>query len=120
MDLAYPYQIDGRGMTARSAEEAHLRELIEQFLFTNVGERVNRPDFGSGLLQMVFEPGGPELAAALKFTIIGGLQRWLGDLIEIDQLDVTGEDATLRVVIAYRPRGTNDKRVAELTRPVKS
>ncbi|HYQ17185.1 MAG TPA: GPW/gp25 family protein [Polyangiaceae bacterium] len=120
MNIAFPYQIDGRGRTASATDDEHLRQLIEQFLFTNAGERVNRPDFGSGLLQMVFEPGGPELASALKFTIISGLQRWLGDLIEIDQLEITAEDSTLRVLIEYRPRGSNDKRVAELTRPVKS
>ena len=63
--------------------------MIEQFLFTNAGERVNRPDFGSGLLQLVFAPNSPELAAAVQFTVQAGLQRWLGDVIEVQAVEVT-------------------------------
>ena len=65
--------------------------MIEQLLFTNPGERVNRPDFGSGLLQMVFAPNSPELAAALQFTMQAALQRWLGDVIEVQNLEVTAK-----------------------------
>ena len=57
--------------------------MIEQMLFTNPGERVNRPDFGSGLMQLVFAPNSPELAAALEFTLQAALDRWLGDVIEV-------------------------------------
>lgn len=117
MDFDYPFHIDGRGRTACSGSD-HLRDLIEQLLFTSPGERVNRPDFGCGLAQMVFDPNGPEVAAALKFTVLAALQRWLGDVVEVDSLDVTANDAQLKVEIAYRPRGTNDRRVAELNRPV--
>jgi hypothetical protein len=82
--------------------------MIEQFLFTNPGERVNRPDFGSGLLQMVHAPNSPELAAALQFTVQAGLQRWLGDVIEILELTVTSNDSALYVVIKYRVRRTGE------------
>lgn len=85
-------------------------KLIEQILFVSPGERVNRPDFGSGLLGMVFEPNSPELAAALKFTIQAGLQRWLGDLIEVRALEVTSEDASLRVLVQYVVRRTGEQR----------
>ena len=73
--------------------------MIEQLLFTNPGERVNRPDFGSGLLQLVFAPNSPELAAALQFTLQAALERWLGDVIEVRELEVTshGRDAHRRV-----------------------
>jgi uncharacterized protein len=77
----------------------HIRDMIEQFLFTNPGERVNRPDFGSGLLQVIFAPNSPELAAALQHTVQAGLQRWLGDLIEVQTLEVTSEDTILRVLV---------------------
>jgi phage baseplate assembly protein W len=88
----------------------HIRDMIEQFLFTNAGERVNRPDFGSGLLQMVFAPNSPELAAALQHTVQAGLQRWLGDIIEIKGLQVTSEEATLRVVVQYTIRQSGESR----------
>ena len=75
--------------------------MIEQLLFTSPGERVNRPDFGSGLLQMVFAPNSPELAAALQFTLQAALDRWLGDVIEVHNLEVTSQDATLTVDLTY-------------------
>ena len=78
MNIDYPFHFDGRGRTALTGDDDHIRDMIEQFLFTNPGERVNRPDFGSGLLQMIFAPNSQELAAALQHTIQSGLQRWLG------------------------------------------
>ena len=62
----------------------HLRDLIEQVLFTSPGERVMRPDFGSGLLGLVFEPGGTELAATTQHLVQGALQRELGHLISVE------------------------------------
>ena len=82
MNIDFSYHYDGRGRTAATDDNDHIRDMIEQLLFTNPGERVNRPDFGSGLLQMVFAPNSPELAAALQFTMQAAIQRYLGDLIE--------------------------------------
>ena len=97
-------------------DDDHIRDMIEQFLFTNPGERVNRPDFGSGLLQLVFAPNSPELAAALQFTIQAGLQRWLGDLIEVQALEVTSEEATLaRRLVQYVVRRTGEQRAKPLS-----
>src|SRR6476661_1943158 len=93
MNIDFPFNFDSRGRTATTDDADHIRDIIEEFLFTSPGERVNRPDFGSGLLGMVFEPNSPELAAALQFTIQAGLQRWLGDLIEVRKLEVTSEDS---------------------------
>jgi len=118
MNIDFPIHMDGRGRTALTDDDDHIRDMIEQFLFTSAGERVNRPDFGSGLLQMVFAPNSPELAAALQFTIQAGLQRWLGDLIELKSLEVTSEDSTLRVVVQYVVRRTNQSQSAQFTRTV--
>ena len=118
MNIDFPIHLDGRGRTALADDDDHIRDMIEQFLFTSAGERVNRPDFGSGLLQMVFAPNSPELAAALQFTIQAGLQRWLGDLIELRSLEVTSEDSTLRVVVQYVVRRTNQSQSAQFTRTV--
>jgi uncharacterized protein len=118
LQIDYPFHFDGRGHTAQTDPNDHIRDMIEQFLFTNPGERVNRPDFGSGLLQMVFAPNSPELAAALQHTIQAGLQRWLGDLIEIHQLEVTSVESTLRVELHYIVRRTNDVRRETFERSV--
>jgi phage baseplate assembly protein W len=108
--IDYPFHIDGRGNSATTGPADHIRDLVEQYLFTSPGERVNRPDFGGGLLQKVFEPNSPELASALQFTVQAGLQQWLGDLIEVSQLVVTAEDAQLRVVVEYGVRSTGEVR----------
>ena len=118
MNIDYPFHFDSRGRTAETNDDDHIRDMIEEFLFTNPGERVNRPDFGSGLLQLVFAPNSPELAAALQVTIQAGLQRWLGDLIEVQRLDVTSEDATLRIEIVYVVRRTQQQQTAQFLRPV--
>jgi len=110
MNIDFPFHFDGRGRTAVTDDADHIRDMIEELLFTSPGERVNRPDFGSGLLQMIFEPTSPELAAALQFTIQAAVQRYLGDLIEVRGLTVTSEESTLRVQIQYAVRRTGDLR----------
>ena len=116
MNIDFPFQFDRTGRTAIANDDDHIRDMIEQFLFTNPGERVNRPDFGSGLLQLIFAPNSPELAAALQLTIQAGLQRWLGDAIEVQALEVTSEDATVRVNVKYMVRRTQESRAATFER----
>ena len=116
MDIDFPFRFDARGRTATTSEDDHVRDMIEQLLLTAPGERVNRPDFGSGLLHMVFAPNSPEIAAALQFTTEAALQRWLGDVIELLSLQVTSEDATLRVTVQYRIRRTGENQVATIVR----
>jgi uncharacterized protein len=118
MQIDFPLQFDQRGRTAEAAELAHIRDMIEQLLFTNPGERVNRPEFGSGLLQLVFAPNSPELAAAIQFTLQAALQRWLGDLIEVTRLEVTSADASLTVDLTYTVLRTNTQTTASFTQEV--
>jgi uncharacterized protein len=105
-DIAFPFAIDGRGRTAEADYQAHVRDMIEMLLFTAPGERVMRPDFGCGLLNLTFEPNGPELAATLQISIQAQLQRWLGDIITAVALDVTSTGDVLRVTISYVVRAT--------------
>jgi phage baseplate assembly protein W len=115
-NIDYPFHFDGQGRAALTSDDDHICDMIEQFLFTNAGERVNRPDFGSGLLGMVFEPNSPELAAVLRHTVQAGLQRWLGDLIEVRDLAVESQDATLRVSIQYVVRRTGETQTGTFER----
>ncbi len=116
MNVDYPLHFDERGRTASTDEDDHVRDLLEQLLFTSPGERVNRPDFGSGLLQLVFAPNSPELAAALRFTTQAAIQRYLGDVLDLQQLDVTSEEATLRVSVQYALRRSGEVRQAVFER----
>lgn len=118
MNIDFPFHFDGRGRTAATGDDDHIRDMIEQLLFTSPGERVNRPDFGSGLLKMVFAPNSPELAATLQGLIQAAIQRWLGDLIELHNLEVKAKDSTLSLVVSYLVRRTNEVRTAEISRRV--
>jgi hypothetical protein len=106
--IASPYAIDGRGRTAEAAPDAHLRSLIEMVLFTNPGERVMRPTFGSGVLGLVFDPDSQELAATTQMLIAGALRTWLGDLIDVSSVTVASEDATLTITVGYIDRSSGD------------
>jgi phage baseplate assembly protein W len=116
MNIDFPFHFGGNGRAAETDDNDHIRDMIEQFLLTSPGERVNRPDFGSGLLQMVFAPNSPELAAALQFTVQSGLQQWLGDLIETQQLNITSDGAALRVEVQYLVRRSQQTETAVFTR----
>jgi phage baseplate assembly protein W len=117
MSIDYPIHFDQRGRTALTDDNDHIRDMIEQILFTNPGERVNRPDFGSGLLQLVFAPNSQELAAALQFTLQAALQRYLGDLIDLQLLEVTAQDATLSVTVKYIVKQTQQGQTQTFVRP---
>jgi phage baseplate assembly protein W len=116
MNVDFPFHFARLGRTATAGDDDHIRDMIEQLLFTNPGERINRPDFGSGLLQLVFAPNSPELAAALQFTVQAALQRWLGDVIDLQSLEVTSEDSTLRVTVQYVVRRTGEPRTETFER----
>lgn len=100
--LDFPWSVGPRGRTAETTYAEHVRDLVEQVLFTVPGERVELPDFGCLLADMVFEPGSPERAAAVQSSASGALGRWLGDVIAVDSLTATATDATLEVTVAYR------------------
>jgi phage baseplate assembly protein W len=118
-NIDFPFRIDGRGRTAQPADyPAHIEELIEQLLFTNPGERVNRSDFGSGLLQSVFAPNGSELASATQFLVQGGLQQWLGNLILVQGVQVSAQDSQVVVTVQYMIRSTQTVQSAEFTRGI--
>lgn len=119
MNLAFPYRIDGRGRSAESADDdAHVRELIEQLLFTQPGERVHRPDFGCGLMQLVFMPNSIELAATLQVLVQGALQQQLGQLIRVEEVAAESVDATLTVRVRYVVLRTQAERSATFTQQV--
>lgn len=116
MNIDFPFHINGYGRSAATDLDDHIRDMIEQLLFTSPGERVNRPTFGSGLLQMVFAPNSPELAAATQFLVQGALQQWLGDLISLEGVQVESVDSTLRVAVQYTIRRTQQRQVAQFAR----
>jgi phage baseplate assembly protein W len=111
MHVDFPYRFDTRGRTAATDDADHIRDLIEQVLFTSPGERVMRPDFGSGLLQLVFAPNSEVLAATTQVLVQSALQRWLGEWILVESVQVAAVDSTLRVTVQYVIRRTGTRTV---------
>jgi len=118
MNLAYPYRFDALGHTAESADERHVRDLIEQVLFTAPGERVMRPDFGSGVAQLVFAPNSAELAGATQLLVQGALQQWLSGVIVVRAVNVEADDAVLSVTVQYLVPGNDQLQTQRFERPV--
>ncbi len=116
MNINFPFRFSERGRTAHAANDKHIRDMIEQVLFTAPGERVNRPSFGCGLMQMVFQPNSAELAGATQFLVQGSLQQWLGDLIQVDEVRVESQDASLLVTVVYTVRRTQEQQQAQFKR----
>ena len=114
--IDHPFDFDDRGRTALTGEEDHIRDMIEQFLFTRAGERVNRPDFGGGLLDVVFEPNSDALASTLQRNAQAGLQQYLGDLITVQVLVASNQDAVLRVDVRYLIKRTGETRTDSFER----
>jgi phage baseplate assembly protein W len=116
--LDHPLRLDGRGRIATTEADDHVRDMIYQVLFTNPGERVNRPDFGCGLLQLVFEPNGDVLATATQFLVQGALQRWLADVVQVEQLAITNEEASLIVDVVYTRLDTGQRQQDLFVAPI--
>jgi uncharacterized protein len=114
----FPLHLDGRGHTATTDPDGHVRDLVEQLLFTAPGERVNRPTFGTGLLQLVFLPNSEPLAAATQAAVQGALAQWLGDVVAVEDVTVEADDEVLRVTVRYLVRRTQQRQVASFTRSV--
>ncbi|MBS0445356.1 MAG: GPW/gp25 family protein [Proteobacteria bacterium] len=120
-DVDFPYRVDGRGRTALAdSDDDHVRDLIEELLFTVPGERANRPDFGCGLMQLVFEPNSIELAATIQALVQGSLQQWLGTLIRVNAVDADASDATLTVQVSYTLLADQQSKTASFTQKVAS
>ncbi len=105
MKVNFPYQFDGRGRTLDPGDD-YLRQMVEQVLFTSPGERVNLPDFGSGLLQLPFAPNSIEIAAATQFSVQGALQKWLSGFIKVQSVVASAQESTLTVTVTYAPLST--------------
>jgi phage baseplate assembly protein W len=110
MQVDHPFHFDGRGHTATTGEEDHVRDMIEQVLLTSPGERVNLPDFGCGLREAVFEPYGPSAGGTTRFVVEGALQRWLGDVIKVERVDVDVDDGRLSITVVYAMRDDGRRR----------
>jgi uncharacterized protein len=116
IEVAFPYRLDDRGRTAIATHGDHVQQMLELLLFTRPGERVNQPTFGCGLLDQVFAPNSPEIAAALNVTIAAAISLWLRDVLSVTSVDVTAQQSQLIVDISYVVLATGSP--ASVTLPI--
>jgi len=114
--IRYPFAIDAgaRKLAEERDYPAYVEQLIKQVLLTSPGERVNRPDFGCGLRQMVFAPNSDITASLVRVSVIQALERWLGDLIRVDDVTAAAVEETLEVRIAYTLKARGERRYLNL------
>lgn len=112
MQIDFPFHLDHRRRTALADEDHHLRDMIEQVLFTSPGERVQRPDFGAGLDRLLFGPSSPQVAATVQGIVHGALQQWLGDRLRVEAVEVTSRDERLTVEVVYSRLRDQQRRTA--------
>lgn len=115
--FAFPYRIDANGMTATADHEAQVRGMIEMVLFTRRGERVNRPDFGAGVHDLIFSGNAPEMAAAAQHMVMASLQQWLSGVIEVRGVETSAQDSLLAITVRYRPLEEVRERVVTVEQP---
>jgi Bacteriophage baseplate protein W len=118
IEIAFPFRVGSHGRTASSDPLTHVSDLIEALLFTSPGERVNRPNFGGGAMQMLFEPTRPELATASQMLVQGMLQQWLGDLITVQQVEFdTTPGGSVSVTVQYVVKATQQAQTDVFLQP---
>ncbi|GAB6192462.1 GPW/gp25 family protein [Desulfocastanea catecholica] len=114
--LRYPFAIDpAQGRVAQETDfSAHVEQLIMQVLMTEPGERVHRPDFGCGIKRLVFAPGGEVAATLAQSVIYQALNKWLGNVIRVNEVTARAHDAMLEIRIGYVVRARGEKRFLNL------
>jgi uncharacterized protein len=106
----YPFHLNSRGRTQSTNSEEHIRQLIEQILFTIPGERVNRPSFGGGVHRLLFFPLSDDLVATTRSVISSSLNEYLSNLIIVEDIDVSFDDSKLIIDIQYVLREDQSKK----------
>jgi phage baseplate assembly protein W len=117
-NVNFPFQFDGRGRTLdpnAGLQQNYVRQLVEQVLFTSPGERVNLPDFGSGLLQLPFAPNSVEMAAATQFSVQAALQKWLSNYVRVQSVTADVDEAILTVTVVYSPLNSDVTEIQTFT-----
>lgn len=117
IEVGFPFQLDGRGRVADPSYDTHVEQMIELVLFTSPGERVNRPTFGCGLLELLFDVNDAQLPGGLEVLVQTALNRWLGNVITVERVDVTPKESTVMLAITYSLLNQENRRVATFEPP---
>lgn len=109
--IKYPFAIDKNlGVLMQEKDFAsHVKQMMLQVLFTNPGERINRPDFGCGIRSMVFAPNSDATASLLQVIVTQALDKWLGDVISTEKVEAKAVNEKLEVKIIYTLKAKQER-----------
>lgn len=113
-NFGFPFAVNAAGGITASGGDDAIRGKIIQVLFTAPGERVNLPEFGCGLFNLVFEPNAPVLAAATEFTVGQALTRWLGEQIIVDAISVESAEEQVMIEIVYTSKQDLSRQMVQI------
>lgn len=112
--FGFPFAVNRAGRISATGGDDAIRGKIIQVLFTAPGERVNLPEFGCGLFNLVFEPNDTILAAAMEFTVGQALTRWMGDDILVEGVGVDSTEGTVTIEIVYTKKEDLSKQAVRI------
>jgi uncharacterized protein len=109
--VRFPLDLDANvGTVAQERDYAqYVSQLVRQVLLTNPGERINRPDFGCGIKQMVFMPLNDATSGMTRVMIFQALKKWLDEVIEVNEVNVSVESTALSIGIVYTVRYLDER-----------
>jgi len=114
MQIGFPFHFE-YGRVATADNDDYVRQLIAQVLFTMPGQRVNRPQFGCGAAMLVFEPDSSQLAAATQHMLAAQIERYLGDVLQVQGITVSNDGDTVAILVSYVNRLNGIATTARLT-----
>ena len=110
----FPYRFGADGLTARTTRVDHVRDLLEQLLFTRPGERLTRPELGVGIADLLFGPANEQVAAAAQTLIELAISQHLSREIAQSKVAVRADGSALLIDVAYRLVATGEAGEANL------
>lgn len=110
--MAFPFAIDRAAGRIREERDydAYIVQLIRQVLLTDLGERINRPEFGAQVRRMVFAPNDPAAATYGRTLVYQALTRWLANFIAVASVEVEAVEETLLITVEYTVIAKGEKR----------
>ena len=108
----FPVAINLTGGISSSAYEENIRESIFIILGTATGERLNRPEFGCEIHELMFAPNNPMTAALAQHYCEEALFKWEPRIenVTVRARPSESEPNRLDVRISYLISDTNDER----------
>jgi len=109
--FALPIGVNVQGGIQLSSDAPNLEESIAIILRTNLGERVYRPDFGSRLSELVFEPLNVQTLLLIRLYVEEAIESWEPriNLIEV-RTDPDPIRGKVDIEIIYQPKDSIDSR----------